>query len=360
MTGKRGSRILTRRHNKNWFAEMEHHGVTIRRSKRLLRALCRPLGLMALLAACAPHIDAAGPAIMAPELNADHLVAADGFQLPLRLWPASGDARAVIIAVHGFNDYSNAFEDSAAYWAARGITTYAYDQRGFGRTANFGLWPGMATLADDLRMAATLIKARHPDTPLYLLGESMGGAVTMVTMAGPEPPAAIDGLVLVAPAVWGWQTMNPFYKAALWIGAHTVPWLKPSGRGLQIKASNNRDMLVALSKDPFYIKHTRIDSLYGLVNLMDAAYDAASNLSTPALVQYGARDDLIPKKSTHHMLVRLTAPHRLAFYDTGYHMLLRDLDPEPLLADITAWITDREAPLPSGREGDAGKILAAE
>ncbi len=330
---------------------MDSHGVTM--------GWLRVLGLLAFLGACAPHVEMAGPPIMTPELNADHLIAADGARLPLRLWPSDGETRAVVLAVHGFNDYSNAFAEPAAYWAARGITTYAYDQRGFGQTASHGLWPGVETMVDDLAMAATLIAARHPNLPFYLVGESMGGAATMVLMAGPEPPA-IDGMVLVAPAVWGWQTMNPFYKAGLWLGAHVAPWFKPSGRGLDIKPSNNRHMLVALSQDPYVIKHTRVDSLYGLVNLMDAAFDAAPGLTTPALVQYGAHDQLVPKKPTHDMLQRLTAPHCLAFYNTGYHMLLRDLDPAPVLADIAAWITDPTAPLPSGREGEAAQVLAAE
>ena len=50
----------------------------------------------------------------------------------------------------------------------------------------------------------------------------------------------------------------------------------------------------------------------------------------------------------------------LALYDTGYHMLLRDLDAEPVLADIAAWIKDPTAPLPSGRERAVGQIFAAE
>ena len=161
-------------------------------------------------------------------------------------------------------------------------------------------------------------------------------------------------------AVWGWKSMNIFYKAGLWLGAHIIPWATPSGRGFGIKPSDNRDMLIALSKDPHIIKRTRIDSVYGLVNLMDAAYDSAPDITTPALVLYGDNDELIPKKPTYEMLSRLAAPHRVALYDTGYHMLLRDLDAEPVLTDIAAWIKDREAPLPSGRERARDKILAAE
>ena len=316
-------------------------------------------GLALALAACAPRIQAAGPPLTAPALDGDHLVAADGARLPLRRWPAEGGERAVIVAVHGFNDYSNAFDGPAAVWAARGITTYAYDQRGFGGSPNHGLWPGVDTMVDDLAMAVEVIAAERPGTPLFLLGESMGGAAAMVLMARPRPPA-VDGVVLVAPAVWGWRTMNPFYKAGLWLAAHTVPWATPSGRGLGIKPSDNREMLKALASDPLVIKRARIDALYGLVNLMDEGFGAASEMSAPTLVLYGEHDELVPREPTYRMLRLLTAPYRAAVYDTGYHMLLRDVDAGPVLADIAAWIEDRSAPLPSGRERAREQLFVAE
>ena len=316
-------------------------------------------GLLMILGACAPRIETAGPPIMTPELNNDHILAADGARLPLRLWRPKGESRAVMVAVHGFNDYSNAFEDPAAFWASRGIMTYAYDQRGFGQTATHGLWPGVDSLVEDLRMVTALIKRAHPDAPLFLVGESMGGAAIMALMARPEPPV-VDGVVLVAPAVWGWQSMNIFYRAGLWLGAHIMPWATPSGRGFGIKPSDNRDMLIALSKDPYIIKHTRIDALYGLVNLMEAAFDSAPHMAVPTLVLYGDNDQLVPKEPTYEMLARLKTGYRVALYDSGYHMLLRDLDAEPVLSDIAAWIIDPKAPLPSGRERARDQILAAE
>ncbi len=315
--------------------------------------------LLAALAACAPRIDAAGPAVVAPALAGDHVLAADGSRLALRVWPAEGEAKAVIVAVHGFNDYSNSFDGPARYWARRGVTTYAYDQRGFGDSGRHGIWPGVDTLVDDLRAVARLAAAAHDGAPLYLLGESMGGAAVMALMARPEAPD-VAGMVLVAPAVWGWQTMNPIYRWGLWLGAHLMPWNTVTGRGLGIKPSDNRDMLVALSKDPRTIKHTRIDSVYGLVNLMDEAYDAAPRLASPALVLYGDNDELVPREPTFEMLARLAAPHRVAIYPTGFHMLLRDLGAETVLADVVAWIGDPSAPLPSGHESAEERSLASE
>ena len=88
---------------------------------------------------------------------------------------AVGIPRAVILALHGFNDYSNAFAAPGAAWARLGIATYAYDQRGFGAAPARGRWAGGRVFAEDATTAACLLRQRHPGVPLYLLGESMGG-----------------------------------------------------------------------------------------------------------------------------------------------------------------------------------------
>jgi len=308
-----------------------------------------------LMACCAPRTQVAGPPVGAPALNEEAFVTADGARLPLRVWPAEGTEQAVILALHGFNDYSNAFADSGPYWAEHGITTYAYDQRGFGRAPSPGIWPGVETIVDDLRQVAKAVHARHPDRPLYILGESMGGAVAMTAMVSAEPPPA-DGLILVAPAVWGRQTMNALYRTALWVTARTVPWLEVSGQGLGIVPSDNKEMLIALGRDPLVIKESRIDAVKGMVDLMDAALAAAPKLETPMLVLYGANDEIIPKKPTVRMLESLEAPHRVVVYPEGYHMLLRDLQADRVRRDIVAWIEDPEARLPSGLE-DGWQVL---
>src|SRR4051812_22680810 len=62
----------------------------------------------------------------APHLTEDTMIMADGAALPLRVWLPKGAVKAVVLAVHGFNDYSNAFEGPARALAAYGVATYAY------------------------------------------------------------------------------------------------------------------------------------------------------------------------------------------------------------------------------------------
>ena len=200
--------------------------------------------------------------------------------LPLRKWlppggSGGGQVKAVILALHGFNDYSNAFEGPGEAWAKRGIATYAYDQRGFGAAPERGFWPGRAALAGDAAMASRILRRLYPGVPLYLLGESMGGAVAVVAMTGESgaPIPDVDGVILTAPAVWGRATMDLLPRLALWAGVRLMPGLTLTGRGLEITPSDNIAMLRALSRDPLVIKETRVDTIYGLVDLMDAALD---------------------------------------------------------------------------------------
>lgn len=317
--------------------------------------------LALLLAACAPRIQAPGPATGPPQISDGVFRAADGAVLPLRTWPASGPEKAVILALHGFNDYSNAFSDVGAFLAEQGITVHAYDQRGFGDTAHPGLWPGHKALVEDLKTAARRLKARHDGVSFFLLGESMGGAVVMVAMTEPNPPPT-DGVVLVAPAVWGRATMPWYQRAALFVASHTLPWLKLTGEGLNIRASDNEDMLRALGRDPLFIKETRIDAMHGITDLMDAALEAAPRLQKRAFVMYGEKDEIIPREPTFRMLQdlpgRTTGAQRIALYENGFHMLMRDLEAETVWRDLASWILDADAPLPSRADERAAKALA--
>jgi alpha-beta hydrolase superfamily lysophospholipase len=286
-----------------------------------------------------------------PAITADALITADGVRLPLRQWLPRGPVKAVILALHGFNDYSNAFAMPAALWAKSGIATYAYDQRGFGGAPLRRDWAGSAALAADTVTATRLLRTMYPGRPIYLLGESMGGAVAILAATGTDgvPPAAADGVILSAPAVWGRATMDVWPRLALFAAVRFFPELTLTGRGLGIKPSDNLPMLKALMKDPMVIKGSRVATIYGLVDLMDLALEAAPRLDTPVLLMYGARDEVVPREALAKF-VRSLAPNpgrRLGYYQHGYHLLLRDLEGATVTADVANWVLDRRAPLPS-------------
>ena len=349
----------------------------MRSERRIAFGFCwMPVFLALLLStSCAPTIDedartagigtarAVSEPKPIPRFTKTTFVAADGQVLPLREWLPEGEVKAVILALHGFNDYSNAFESSGEAWATYGIATFAYDQRGFGAAPERGQWPGRAALAADAATAAQILRRLYPRVPLYLLGDSMGGAVAIVAMTGESdtPVPDIDGVILTAPAVWGRATMDLLPKLVLWAGVRIAPQLTLTGRGLKIKPSDNIAMLRALSRDPLVIKETRVDAIYGLVDLMDAALDSAPRLNVPLLVMYGAKDDIVPQPPIRRFVERLPPQSRqrarLAWYENGYHMLLRDLEGPVIVGDVASWVLTPAAPLPSGADRAASEAF---
>ena len=309
---------------------------------------------LGLLAACAPLVERPGPSIDDPHLRDYFFHAADGATLPYRVWmPDDANPKAVIVALHGFNDYSNFFDAPGEFLRGRGIASYAYDQRGFGEAPDPGVWAGTPALVRDAADMARLLRARDPALPLYLLGESMGAAVAILAMAGDRPPP-VDGVILAAPALWGRQHMSGVQSGSLDFLAHAMPWFPVDGRGTGRVPSDNVAMLRRQGADPRVLKYNRIDTVYGLVNLMDEAQRAAPRFTATALILLGCNEQLIPKGPIDSFLNGLSEEargrQRLAVYPKGFHMLLRDLNAGVVRGDVAAWIADRTASLPSGAE----------
>ncbi|HKD48810.1 MAG TPA: alpha/beta fold hydrolase [Rhizomicrobium sp.] len=300
--------------------------------------------LSLILLGCAVTRAPLGSEDVTPEFGQSVLVARDGTRLPMREWDAEGDEpKAVIIALHGMSDYSNAFDGPGREWAKRGITTLAIDQRGFGRAPNPGLWAGGEAMRHDLDDFAAAAHARYPDAKIFALGESMGGAVLLSSLASADPPP-VDGAILVSPAVWSRADMPVPYRVALFLAAHLMPGViltnSAASHVVTVVPSDNVPMLVALGRDPLFQKKTRADTLFGLVNLMDEARRAAGEIrnAPPILFLHGAKDQVIPPKSAAAAIAALGTHAEVREYRNGYHMLLRDLEGPKVQDDVANWV----------------------
>ena len=244
------------------------------------------------------------------------------------------------------SDYSEAFDVPGPWWAAHGITVFAYDQRGFGAAPDPGVWAGADAMRSDLDDFVDAVRAKYPGVPVYALGESMGGAVVLSALATAKPPH-VDGVVLIAPAVWSREDMPFFYGWAAWFMAHVFPAMHVSGNGLHIVACDNIEVLRKLARDPLFQHSARADQVYGLMNLMDQARKAPANLpahSPPILYLYGAHDQVIPAPPTEATIKALGSRAQVHRDPNGYHMLLRDLDAESQWKEVSDWISATPMP----------------
>ena len=308
----------------------------------------KALFILLLLAACAPEVQQTHK--IETFTPVAEYTESEPAALPMRSWVPAGKPKAIILGIHGFNDYSNGFELPGQYLKKHGIALFAYDQRGFGLSADRGIWGGNENLAADVSEYASQLKHKYPHTPLYILGESMGGAIAITAVTRPDFPA-ISGLILSAPGLWSHDTMPMLYRSALWSMAHTVPGMKFTGSQLHILASSNIPLLRQMGKDPLFIKATRVDAIYGLSSVMNEAYDDIPSIHDRTLFLYGKKDEVVPAKAMNSAVPRFTIPITIGYYPEGYHMLMRDITREVVLKDIVSWIKHKDAPLPSGFGG---------
>lgn len=321
------------------------------------------LGLLALLAACAPLQQGALRIDGAPAAGFSQtwFTSFDGAKLGLSVWkpvaapeqdfgPSAEERETVIIAVHGMNDYAGAFNAAGAWWAAHGAVVYGYDQRGFGRSPGSGIWPRHELMRKDLATAVDIARRRHPDARIAVVGESMGASVAITAFAEDDPPKA-DVLILSGPGLRGWGTLPWLYSASLWTSAHVRPgWVVAPPKNLNIRATDNNEKLREMWFDPNVQKSNRIDSVYGVVSIMEEADAKIAKLpnSVPTLLLYGANDQVIPSNGLQRAAKKLPDFVRTAYYAKGYHMLMNDLQAETVWRDILAFIEQPAAPLPSG------------
>lgn len=325
----------------------------MRRRLSLVVALLVAIAATALTSACTADPPSPPPAAtVAPVLKGEAMVADDGTPIPLHTWRAESALRAVIVAAHGMNDHGGAFDRPARLWARAGITTYAIDQRGFGRAMERGHWYGGERMADDVVALSRLARERHPGVPVFLLGESMGGAVVVLAAARAER-GLLSGIVLSAPAVWGTGFRATVTLDAAVILGTLVPDMTVPPLRVPTPSTDDPAVLRRMREDPLIIHRTRFQTLAGIVDLMHDARVEARKVGIPVLLMLGDLDVHVPRDGVAALAKALPPDTRIALYPKGRHLLMRALDGDRVTQDVAAWVSDTRLALPSGADARA-------
>ena len=255
-----------------------------------------------------------------------------------RIWSAEGPPRAVLVALHSFGDHDDAFNLAAPALADAGYTVYAFDQAGFGdRTLLDGRWAGEQRLVADAADLVRRAARQHPDRPLYLLGESLGGAVAIL-VAARHPELPVDGLILAAPAVregirlrYGWNVL--IATAATLAPGYKLNVSRPPDDPRLAPAAARR-----LADDPQVMRRVRLDAYWGLIKLADSASDAAPELTRPTLVLYGGEDTSVPAISIRRLNQHLGERGDYRYFADGPHLLLQGRHWPAVVDAIEQWL----------------------
>ena len=262
-------------------------------------------------------------------------------------WKPKHDYSKIVLAIHGYNDYANAFKIPGSYLSKHGINLISFDLKGFGRNADRGEWYDMTVHLEDIIFNVKKIKKENPGKSIFLLGESMGGAI-LLSLINKKRELPISGVILVAPAIWNFSESNFFKSIPLKILSKLLPHMKTNGKGLiKVQASNNFKLLNELSKDKFFIHKPTFESLQGIVDLMDESFvDTKEYVTKPSYKTFfliPMKDEIVPRKPIIKILKNNdNIPNNILVkaYQDSYHMMLRDKQGNNITEDIKNWINN--------------------
>lgn len=279
--------------------------------------------------------------------NEDEITPSGGPRLFVRLWRPRAAPRATIMIAHGVNEHGERYAHVAARLAAEGYAVCAPDLRGHGRSAGErAMVADFGAYLDDLDAAFGWLGAQGASGPRYLLGHSMGAAVSAFYVLVRRP--ALAGLILSGAPVITPPNISPLMRRAAPILARLLPRLPTQP-------------IEGISRDPEVVARTKADPLM-VQSPMRAATGAAllraiatieshmAELTLPLLILHGTADRIVAPEGSRVLYARAGAADKtLHLYEGLYHEIFNEPEREQVLDDLCAWLAER-TPAAAGTE----------
>lgn len=269
-------------------------------------------------------------------------VASDGDNVVVQDWPLeSGMAmRGMVIIVHGLGEHAGRYDHVARKLNAWGFAVRGYDQCGHGESGGLpGSLPTDTRLLDDLADIVDSTRARIPkNTPLILLGHSMGGLVVGRFVSLRIRP--VDALIMSSPALD--PGLSAFQKFLVSVLPRIAPGLRV-GNGVKPQFISHDPAVVAAYKSDRLV-HDRISARLArfVATQGPQTIAAAPQWRVPTLLMYAGDDRLLNAGGSRAFAA--AAPKEIVTavcFDSLYHEIFNELDATEVFLTLERWLDQR-------------------
>ncbi len=266
---------------------------------------------------------------------------------PCRSWVSPNEKPiANLLCIHGLGLQSNSYEFFGSEQSKKGLAVYAIDVRGFGSWMKAGgkTKVNFEECLADIKQAAESIRAANPGVPLYILGESMGGAIAL--RAASMYPDLIDGLISSVPAGerfnQGKTSMKVFLNLLSGFNLANV------GGDLVNQATQNSKLKDKWQQDPLARLNLTPQELIQFQDFMNSNHDAAKKLNDmPVLFVQGNGDQLVKPEGTWELFNSVAAKDKSFFAVPGEHLIFEEAQTQDAgprdqnFRVISSWLTTK-------------------
>jgi acylglycerol lipase len=264
---------------------------------------------------------------------------ADKTQLAYRAWPHRG-AAITLAVVHGLGEHSGRYARCADGMAKHGMSTYALDLRGHGKS------PGQRGHVDSWSQWTDDVSAfvRHVESEtgseVVPVGHSFGGATLLSTVLAGKLPTT-RRLIVSSPAlklklaVAGWKlTLGP-------IAAKILPRVSLANEVDPKTVSRIPEVVEAYRNDP--LVHNKISTRLGAEwqNATRTILSDAGQIKIPFLILAGTADALIDPAGSQELHEQARSMSELRMLEGRYHEPFNDLGNDEVFQLIADWLSKR-------------------
>jgi acylglycerol lipase len=265
------------------------------------------------------------------------------------------EPRAVLLCVHGCGLHNGTFKDWGEAMSKRGFAVYAVDVRGFGSfqhkagQQNIDLQGCVWDVEETLR----ILHKAHPNLPVYLLGESMGGAIAL--RAASLNPKLVDGLIASVPAGERFKQHRTDLRVAFHALTGGLSKKFDIGTTIVNQSTKKPELAKEWSEDPLARMNLSPLELLQFDRFCKHNLEMAKNLnSTPVLYVQGCRDQLIKPESTLKLFHATASPDKwLLQIGNAEHLIFEEHQFNDAIVDlVTKWM-DHPTPKKAALDGES-------
>jgi alpha-beta hydrolase superfamily lysophospholipase len=296
-----------------------------------------PRSAVSALVAIAASIALLSPALAAPAKASWSA----NIKVPYRSWLPQQKPRLVLLCVHGLGFSSQSYTGFGRVMASSGVAVYAVDVRGFGewinKKENKVNFEGCLT---DLEQALKTLHKEYPGIPVFLVGESMGGAIALAATS--RYPQLVNGLISSVPSSDRYAKV----KSSIVVGAHFLTNKdKPINIGPEVvsRATANEALRKKWEGEKLNRMTITPRELKQFDDFMKGNYDAAALIErAPVLMLAGFKDKLVKPEGTIELFNSVSSKDKLLMVvGDGEHLMLEENQlTEQLLSLILDWLNN--------------------
>lgn len=273
-------------------------------------------------------------------------------RLHYRCWLVR-DPRAVVVVSHGLGEHSGRYDELARDFARAGLSTFALDHRGHGRSdgRRGHVRRFVRYLHDMEKFRRRVVGVSRGVVPMLFLGHSLGGLI-VIRYLQEYPGVASCGVVLSAPLLGFAQEVPRWKQRLAQVLYYGLPALPLSTDLNPEHLSHDRQVVEAYRRDP--LVHDRITPrLFGeMLREMGVAFEKADQLRPAILLLVPSEDKLVRPDLMQRFAATVGAGPRIEVTTLPglYHESLNETSRSRVVADVLGWIERRitAAPVPNG------------